>query len=107
MKIQYRRYLISPCENSIGNFDLKEVIVRTKKKDPDDPVDKPAETYKAEKELKFGISLESCLNTIIKAETALNFGQSVIEITDYLNEYKKQTEELKAYIENKTQIKIK
>lgn len=107
MKIKYKTYSIAPCENSVGNFDLFEIITRTKKKDPDELADVKPETYQAEKELKYGMSLEGCLNVIVTRETIKGFKDDVTDIGNYLQKWNEQKDELKAYIENQKQIKIK
>lgn len=106
MKIQYKDYFIEPSVNATDRFDLSRAITRTKKQDPSNP-NAPVETYGAEDEMGFGMSLENCFQQIIKKETTLSFGESVTTISEYLAQYKKEKEELKAHIENKTQIKIK
>lgn len=105
MRIQYKGYFIEPSVNATDRFDLSRAITRTKKQDPNN-LDAPVETYGAEDEMGFGMSLENCFQQIIKKETALSFSDSVITINEYLDQYKKEKEELRAYIENKTQIKI-
>lgn len=106
MKIQYKDYFIAPATNATDRFDLSRAITRTKKQDPLNP-GAPVETYGAEDEMGFGMTLENCFHQIIKKETSLSFGDSVITINEYLAQYKKEKEELKAYIEDKIQIKIK
>lgn len=105
MKIQYKGYFIEPSVNATDRFDLSRTIQRTKKQEKGSTA--TPETYEGLEEMGFGMSLENCLQQIAMNETTLHFKDSVITINDYLTQYKKEKEELKAHIENKTQIKIK
>lgn len=105
MKIQYKDYFIEPSTNATDRFDLTKTILRTKKQEKGST--EIPETYEAQGELGFAMTLENCFQQIAMNETTLHFKDSVITINDYLAQYKREKEELKAHIENKTQIKIK
>lgn len=104
MKIQYKGYLIEPSVNATGRFDLSCTILRTKKQEKGSKEE--PETYEAQGEMGFGMSLENCFQQIIVKEATENCKDSVVTISEYLTQYKKEKDELKAHIENKTQIKI-
>jgi len=105
MKIEYKNYLIDPSTNATDRFDLSRTIIRTKKIDPNKEYEGP-ETYEAQEEMGYGMSLENCFQQIIVKETVLSFKESVVTVSEYLAQYKKEKEELEAQILKVSQIKI-
>lgn len=105
MKIAYRRYILKPSDNATDRFDLSKSIVRTKKQNPFTPEIKP-ETYEDVDDIGYGMSLENCFQQIVSNETSKNLGEETVSIKQYIDQYRKEKEELVAHLLKVSQIKI-
>lgn len=97
MEIAYKNYRIVPCDNAPGLFDLREVVIR-KKKDSN-------ETYEGFNEYGYGMRFETIIKRIIDMEIAKN--EKVFNLSEYIMEYKKITDEFISKLNQLTKIELK
>lgn len=106
MKIKYRDYLITPCDNSVDQFDLSRMVQRQKVGEGT-RADPKGEVYNSTQEIGYGMRLPYCFEKIVGQETLESFSkEEIIEMSQYLSKWKEEKEALVAYINSKTTIKI-
>jgi hypothetical protein len=104
MKIKYLNYLITPNDGSPDRFDLSKIVQKTRKAKED----KEEEIYEGTNDMGYSMRLSSCIERIIEEETVKKYNKDeIIELKDYIEEYKRQKEEVINHIESLTTIKFK
>lgn len=105
MIIKYREFVIRPCEHAPGNFDLTKIIKRRKKGDGN--IKNPTgEEYDAEIEFGYGMTLESCFEKIIHVLSSKELDGKEISVSEYLETYIKNKNEIKIELDKVFNIKI-
>jgi len=96
MKIKIHDYILTPSVNATRVWDLSQKITRNK-------VDKKTrvetgETYEDEQMIGYGMRLEACIMQIIADN--LNKKEETVSLKQYLNEYKKEKDEILKILES-------
>lgn len=97
MEIAYKNYRIVPCDNTPGSFDLREIVIRQKRDS--------YETYEGFNEYGYGMRFETIIKRIIDMEIAKN--EKVLTLSEYIEEYRKITDEFISKLNQLTKIELK
>lgn len=104
MKIQYKNYLIVPCDSMVDRFDLFKIVERQRlgtgtKAEPN------GEVYSSTSDIGYGMRLKNVFTQLVTIETQESFEKDEItSITEYIDRFKKEREALEAYIESVTTV---
>lgn len=86
MQIKIYDFILTPAEYSQERFDLTQEF---------DGETKEGEVKRSVRKLGYAMQLESCIDYIIRAQSAKNLGDKTASLNEYIAEYRKIKEEVK------------
>ena len=94
---------MTPNDGSSDRLDLEKIVTKTRKAKEDQAEEK----YEGSNIMGYSMRFTTCIEKIITEETNKKHKKDqIIELKEYIAEYKRQKEELKQYIDEVFNIKI-